>query len=188
VNSRALTLILTLLVAMIALTGCSSDNNEHQRLVTEVDFVNMGAPLIVAGLNLNGTVDPDDDFVPIEFMQFEFSARALNDNMMLPENGTYSTFNITHYDLVWVPGSSAPAALTDYNVTGGAFSLSVPVNDNVTSAIFVGDIAMKNEAWFPGNSFIANAEVTFYGHESSSEYEVAIHAGVTVQFIAVVSQ
>ncbi|MFT5232403.1 MAG: hypothetical protein ACI9UK_000259 [Candidatus Krumholzibacteriia bacterium] len=189
VNSRALTLILTLIVGLIALTGCSTENNEHQRLVVEADFVNFGAPLVVAGVNLNGTPgDASDDFVPIEFLTYTFSARALNDNMVIPENGTYSTFNITHYDLVWVPSSSAPAALTDYNITRGGFTLSVPINNEVESAILVSDIGMKAEPWFPGVSFVANADVTFYGHESSSEHEVAIRSSVTVQFIAAVSQ
>ncbi len=188
-NSRALTLLVTLLVGLIALTGCSTDNNEHQRLVTEADLLNGGSPLIVAGVNLNGTpADPADDFVPIEFLMIEFSARALNNNMVIPENGTYSTFNITHYDLVWIPGPGAPAALTSYNVTGASLTVSVPVNDRAEASILVGDIAMKGEAWFPGSAFTANLELTFYGHESSSEYEVAIHAGTTVQFIATVSE
>ncbi len=186
-NSRVLFLIAALMLGLFVLTGCSTDNNEHQRLVAEADLVNAGVPLVVAAINTNGTPDTDDDFVPIEFLNVMFSARPLNDTMIIPENGPYSTFNVTHYDLTWVPGNNAPAALTDYNVSRGNLSLSIPVNDDVAAAVLVGNLSMKSEAWFPGSPFIADLQVTFYGHESGSEHEVAVHAGTTVQFVAVVA-
>ncbi|MDX2475551.1 MAG: hypothetical protein QNL91_17815 [Candidatus Krumholzibacteria bacterium] len=186
-NSRALFLIAALMLGLFVLTGCSTDNNEHQRLVAEADLVNGGTPLVVAALNTNGTPVVDDDFVPIEFLNVLFSARPLNDTMVIPENGTFSTFNITHYDLVWVPSANAPAALTDYNVSRGNLSVSIPINDEVAASVLVGNLSMKAEAWFPGSPFIADLQVTFYGHESGSEHEVAVHAGTTVQFVAVVA-
>jgi hypothetical protein len=187
VNSRVLFLIAALLLGLFVLTGCSTDNNEHQRLVAEADLVNGGSPLVLAANNTNGTPLGDDDFVPIEFLNVVFSARPLNDTMIITENGPYSTFNVTHYDLVWIPGTNAPAALTNYNVSRGNLSVSIPVNDEVSAAVLVGNLSMKAEDWFPGtggpNPFVADLQVTFYGHESGSEYEVAVHAGTTVQFI-----
>ncbi len=187
VNSRALFLIAALMLGLFVLTGCSTDNNERQRLVAEADLVNAGAPIVVAALNNNGTPVTDDDFVPIEFMNVMFSARPLNDTMVIPEYGTYSTFNVTSYDLVWVPGNNAPAALTDYNVSRGNLTVSIPVNDDISAAVLIGNLSMKGEAWFPGSPFTAGLQVTFYGHESGSEHEVAFTAGTTVQFVAVVS-
>ena len=192
-NSRALFLLTALMLALFALTGCSTDNNEHQRLVAEADLVNTGQPLIIAYQNDNGTADdPADDFVPMEFMSILFSARPLNDTMVIPEDGTYSTFNITHYDLVWTTHDDT-RALSDYNVSRGNLTVSIPVDDEVIASILVGNISMKGEAWFPGNPagglgpFTADLAVTFYGHESSSEHEVAIHAGTTVQFLGLIS-
>ncbi len=189
VNSRALFLIAALLMGLFVLTGCSTDNNEHQRLVAEADLVNGGSPLILAANNTNGTPATDDDFVPIEFLNVMFSARPLNDTMIITENGTYSTFNVTHYDLVWVPGTNAPAALTNYNVSRGNLSVSIPVNDEVAASVLVGNLSMKSEAWFQGtdNPFVADLQVTFYGHDSGSEHEVAVHASTTVQFVAEIS-
>jgi hypothetical protein len=189
VNSRALFLIAALLLGLFVMTGCSTDNNEHQRLVAEADLVNGGSPLILAANNTNGTPATDDDFVPIEFLNVMFSARPLNDTMIIAENGPYSTFNVTHYDLVWVPGPNAPAALTTYNVSRGNLSVSIPVDDDVAASVLVGNLSMKSEAWFPtgANGFVANLQVTFYGHESGSEHEVAVHAGTTVQFVSEIS-
>ena len=177
------------MLGLFVLTGCSTDNNEHQRLVAEADLVNGGSPLVLAANNTNGTIITDDDYVPIEFLNVIFSARPLNDTMIIPENGTYSTFNVTHYDLVWVPGTNAPAALTTYNVSRGNLTVSIPVYDEVAASVLVGNLSMKAEAWFPGTGspFTADLQVTFYGHESGSEHEVAVHAGTTVQFVAEVS-
>lgn len=187
-KARALMIMLALLLGLSALTGCSTDNNERQRLVAEADLVNAGTPLVVAGLNDNGTgADTADDFVPIEALNVMFSARPLNDTMEITEFGPYSTFNITHYDLTWIPGPSAPAELTNYNKSRALLTVTVPVFNDVEASVLVGDLAMKGEDWFPGTAFTAELLVTFYGHESGSEYEVALQAGTSVQFVDVVS-
>jgi len=188
VNSRVLFLIAALMLVLGALIGCSTDNNERQRLVAEADLTNGGTPLVIAHLNNNGTDDPVDDFVPIESFNVLFSARPLNDTMVIPEGGTYSTFNITRYDITWHPGFDAPAGLTDYNVTGGNLTVSVPVNDEVIAGVLVGNLSMKSEPWFPGAPFTADLEVTFYGHESGSEHEVSFRAGSTVQFVDTIAE
>lgn len=187
-NSRALFLIMALMLALTALTGCSTDNNERQRLVATADLTNEGAPLVIAHFNDNGTGDdPTDDFIPIEAFNVLFSARPLNDTMVIPEGGTYSSFIVTNYDLVWRPGTNAPAELTNYNVSRGNLTVAIPVDGEATAGVLVGNLSMKDEAWFPGNPFTADLEVTFYGHESGSEYEVSFTAGSTVQFIQTVS-
>ncbi len=190
-NSRVLILMAALLLAMLALSGCSTDNNEHQRLVAEADLVNAGAPVTVAFQNDNGTAgDFSDDFTPIEFVSVLFTVRPLNSTMVIPEDGTYSTFNVTHYDLVW--SSNDPTVpLSDYNVSRGNITVTIPVDDEVVAAVLVGNLAMKTETWFPGNGgtpFTAELEIIFYGHESSSEHEVAVRAGTTVQFLGLISE
>ena len=183
-----LMILLALLVGLAALTGCSSDNNEHHRLVAEADLVNAGTPLVVAALNDNGTGDdPADDFVPIETLNVVFSARPLNNTMEIEEFGPYSTFNITAYDLTWIPSVGAPAGLTAYNVRGGRLTVSVPVYDEIEASVLVGNLSMKAEAWFPGNPFTADLVVTFYGHSSGSEDVVSLEVGTTVQFLQTVA-
>jgi hypothetical protein len=189
VKARALMIMLALLLGLLAVTGCSTDNNERQRLVAQADLVNAGTPLLIAGNNTNGTAaDPNDDFVPIEALNVVFSARPLNDTMDITEFGPYSTFNITHYDLTWIPGPNAPAALTNYNKSRSVFTLTVPVFNDVEASILVGELAMKSEAWFPGTAFTADLMVTFYGHESGSEHEVMLQAGTNVQFVEEVTE
>ena len=187
-NSRVLLLIAALTLTLVALTGCSTDNNEHQRLVAEASLTNDGTPLVVAHYNDNGTIDPADDYIPIESLNVLFTARPLNDTMVIPEGSTYSTFNVTSYDLTWLPSLNAPSGLTDYNVTRGHLTVNVPVDGEAIAGVLIGNLSMKTEAWFPGSPFVADLEVTFYGHESGSEHEVAIHAGTTVQFIDIVSE
>ena len=60
----------------------------------------------------------DDDFVPIDYVPVVFRARALNATMNIPEDGAYSWFIITGYDLIWT-SAERPGELTDYNITGG---------------------------------------------------------------------
>ena len=182
-------ILLALMLGLFALTGCSTDNSERQRLVAEADLVNGGSPLVVAALSDAGTgTDPTDDYVPIETLEVLFSARPLNDTMEIEQYGPYSKFIVTAYDLTWVPGPDAPAALTDYNVERGALSVAIPVYDEIESSVLVGNLSMKAEAWFPGSPFTADLMVTFYGHESSSEHEVQLTVGTTVQFLYLVSE
>jgi len=196
VKTRCVLITLAVILAMTALTGCDTDNNERQRLVCEVAAVNNGAPLISAYLNSGNDkiVGTDDDFFPIDSVPVLFKARALNSQMVLPENGTYSWFHITSYDLVWHPGPTAPQELTNYNVTGGLVDAIVPVDDESVVSILVADRSMKEQPWFrqlfddfmdpntPPSSFNAFLEITFYGHETSSEHQVAIPAGLAVNF------
>ncbi len=189
-NSRALFLFVVLMLGLIAFSGCSTDNNEHQRLVAEAALINDGNPMIIAAVNEGDPGNLADDFTPIEFAHVLFSARPLNDTMVIPEGGTYSTFNVTHYDLTWVPEAGAPAGLTAYNVTGGNISVSIPVDDEVMASVLVGTLAMKSEAWFPATpdlSFTAALNIVFWGHESGSEHEVGIPTGTTVLFVPTVS-
>lgn len=195
-------MILLAVAALLNLvTGCSTDNNERQRLVTEVASVNAGAPLVSAYLNSGNDkiVGTDDDFLPIDWVPVLFRARPLNTQMTLPDNGTYSWFHVTSYDLIWHPGPTAPAELTNYNLSRGLIDLVVPVNDEAIVNVLVADRGMKEEPWFrklyddlvdpmvTPSSFTAFLEIHFYGHESSSEHEVMIPAGLAVTFYGAVA-
>ena len=195
VNSRALITIMALAMGLAALTGCSDNSNELQSLVCEVQSVNDGAPLISAALNFGNDRAPGggDDFVPIDYVPVLFRARALNSNMTIPDDGTFSSFIITGYDLVWSSSDpNAPAELSDFNVTGGFANLQVPVEDDAVVAVLVGPLEMKETPWFQAilngsaSTFTASAQFTFRGHVSSTDHEVTIPAGLMVNFIGAV--
>ena len=194
-NSRALITMIALAIGLAALAGCSDNSNGLQSLVCEVSSVNDGAPLISAALNYGNDRVPGggDDYVPIDFVNVIFRARALNSNMNIPDDGTYSSFIITGYDLVWVSTDpNAPAELTENNITGGMASAKVPIDDDAVIAVLVGPLEMKGTTWFQNildgsaSSFTATAQFTFRGHVSSTDHEVLVPAGLMVNFIGAV--
>ena len=191
-------IMMTLMTALIlgVLGGCSNhDGNEWERLVCEVESVNGGTPLLssyadVGNDNIAGT---EDDVLKVDWVPVIFRARPYSSAMYLPEDGTYSWFHVTSYDLTWHPLGDAPTGLTDHNIVGGLVDVRVPVNDDAMGSVLIADRVMKEEPWFtqlvaiPGYSFTANCELTFYGHESGSSREVAVPAGFMVTFYGYVS-
>jgi len=195
VNSRALITMMALAIGLAALTGCSDNSNELQSLVCEVESVNDGAPLISAALNLgnDGAPGGGDDFVPIDFVPVVFRARALNNTMNIPDDGTYSSFIITSYDLTWVSTDpNAPAPLSDFNVTDGMANAKVPIDNDTVIAILVGPLEMKESGWHQAilsggaSPFTASAQMIFKGHVSGTDHVVEVPAGLMVNFIGAV--
>ena len=88
--------------------------------------MNAGTPLIsayvvdggdgVIGVGPSGTSDDKytTDAVPVVFHARPYDTDVIS----ITEDGAYSSFVITSYDLVWVPGADAPAGLdlSPYNV------------------------------------------------------------------------
>ncbi len=185
--------LFALLAALLAATGCSSDNNEVQRVVCSVQSINDGNPVVSAAVNTGADAgNLSDDYVPLDFVPVLFYARPGSSLLTIPENGAYSAFIITAYDAVWEPGAGAPAALTDYNVSRGLLTARVPINDEFLVSFPIAPQEMKGEAWYPaqysGTVFTANLALTFYGHAEGSDREVAVPAGTTVTFLGAVGQ
>jgi len=180
---------IALIGALAAWAGCSTSNSEHARLVAQADVVNAGAPLTLAAINRAVVTDTTDDFIPIELATVTLSARPLSSSMVITPAGPYSTFIVTSYDLVWHPGSGAPAALTDYNVFGAGLTAMVPVNSQTVVSVLVGPPAMKSEPWFVGLiggaelPFTASLDINFHGHDSGSTHEITVSTSTTVIFV-----
>jgi hypothetical protein len=192
VNSRALITLMALVMGLVALSGCSDNSNELQNLVCEVHSVNDGSPLLMAALNLgnDGIRGTDDDFVPIDFVPVLFRARALAESVNIPEDGAYSSFIITSYDLTWTTTDpNAPVGLTDYNVTGALASLQVRIDSDAIMDFLVGPMEMKGATWFQdilagtAPPFTARANFSFNGHVSGTDHEVSVPGGLTVNVI-----
>lgn len=192
--SRALKTCLMLALGLLALTGCSNhDGNEWQRLVCEVESINSGQPLVSARINVgaDGLPNTADDVWPIDIVPVLFRAREYGSTIYLPEDGAYSWFHVTNYDLTWVPGPNCPDDILDYNITNGMVETVVPVHENGSASILIADLTMKQQPWFAaavaGPGFTAACQLTFKGHESGSSQIVNINAGFMVTFIDAVS-
>lgn len=188
---------LLLVAGLVLFAGCSNDDgNDWQRLVCDVQSVNAGEPLVSAYLNAGSDNQPgtDDDYQPIDTVPVVFHARPYGSTISLPEDGAFSWFQVERYDLVWETDAGAPADLSPHNVIGGAVSAMVPVYEEGAATVLIVGVDMKNADWFvdvyTGDipSFQADARLTFYGHESGSDEEVAIEAGLRVNFIAVITE
>lgn len=182
-----------LAVALVA-SGCSLDNNnEWQRLVCSVQSINGGTPIVSAALNTGSdATNPTDDYVPLDIVPVLFWARPGNSMVSIAEEGAYSSFIVTSYDATWIPGAGAPAELADYNVVRGLLSARVPMNDEFAVMFTIAPQQMKSEPWYPapdsGTVFMADLQITFYGHEEGSSHEVAVPAGTTVTFVGAVGE
>ena len=186
VKTRVSTVLLAVLAGLAVLSGCSSDNSEHSRVVADVQSVNEGAPLIAAYVDVgsDGVVGGTDDVYPIDWVPVIFTARPYIEGLSGSDaGGAYSSFIITAYDLVW-EGVSAntPAGLTTYNVSRGATQLQVRLFEEAELAVMVADRDLKETLMTQGNDFTAIARLTFYGHDSGSEAEVAVRTALMVNF------
>ena len=172
VKTRVSTVLLTAIAVLAMLAGCSSDNSEHARVVAEVESVNLGAPLLV------------DDADAYEAVTVSFTARPYIEGLTTDgTSGAYSSFIVTAYDVTWEGTSaSAPANIGDYNISRAGAHLQVPVYERAQFSVLVVDPAMK--AAVMSTSFTANAHLTFYGHDSGNESEVAVHASLATVFTA----
>lgn len=185
--------LFALIAATLLASGCSSDNNsERQRVVCSVQSINGGAPFVSAAINIGtDATNQSDDYVPLDVTSVLFWARPYGSLMTIPEEGAYSSFIITSYDATW---TDAPAALADslaeFNVTRGLLSARVPINDEILVSFMIAPQQMKSRVWYPSAVnpvvFMANLQITFYGHEEGSAHEVAIPAGTTVTFLPAV--
>lgn len=190
-KARVLITMLALGAIFAAVSGCSTDNNERQAVVCEVELTNDGAPVISAAVNTGSPTDPADDFVPIDMATFTFRARPYLSSTLTDPDGPFAWFHVTGYDMTWTPLNGAPAEISNYNMTGGGMDLVVPMDDEVEHAVVIVDPAMKQEAWFPQASsstvFTARLNINFKGHASGSEHEVNVPTSLTVTFIPAVS-
>ena len=196
VNSRVmnLTLILGLTIGLVGMSGCSDkDGNEWERLVCEVESVNGGLPLISGYIDIGS--DPvltTDDSYPIDFVTVVFRARPYSTALVIPEDSAHSWFHITGYNLTWDPLGTAPVELNGYNVVGGLCDAIIPVNEDGLVSVLIADRGMKEQPWFSiletnAESFSANCQLDFIGHESGSDREVIVPCGMMVNFYGQIS-
>lgn len=200
-NTRVLSALVAL-VLLAAVAGCSDNDSELQRVVCEVQLVNAGAPLLSAyvqdgGDGVIGGADPDDSY-PSDAVLVAFRARPYSTSVTnIGEDDTYSSYIITSYNVHWVPGVGVPANLdlSAFDVVDAPFYLQVPINDEAAGGVLVVDRALKEAiaselgyGWTFDQDFSAYAMLEFTGHDSGSQHESVIEAGLAVNFTFAVSQ
>ena len=198
-RTRVLFAVALLIPALVLVTGCSTDNSERERVVCEVASINGGGALVSAyfvdggdgyfGPDLDGNID---DKYTVDVASVLFHARPYDtDVISIPQDGAYSSFIITGYNLTWVPSTNAPAALdmTPYNVVAAPVFLQVPVGDDAAVSVMIADRALKEAIgtvlgtpWNFSQDFTALAQLQFIGHASGDEHEVVVNAGLPVAF------
>ncbi|MBU8871994.1 MAG: hypothetical protein KOO60_14095 [Gemmatimonadales bacterium] len=187
-----LTLVVGLVIGLVGMTGCSGkDGNEWERLVCEVETVNDGYPLLSAYQEDSG----GEITFPVDWVQVEFRARSYSTSLTIPEDGPYSWFHITNYNITWTPSVGFPSGSVDdlvkYNLQGGLCDVIVPVDGQGIVSIMITDRNIKDEAWFGTlladpdavPSYSANCQLEFIGHESGSDRQVVIPCGLMVTFV-----
>jgi hypothetical protein len=177
---------LCILTMLLSFGGCENhEGNDWNRLVVDVQSVNDGNPLVSAYL----TTQSSESFQTIDTVPVVFHARPYGMTITLPEDGAYSWFQITHYDLLWENVAGVPVDLTVHNVIGGSANAMVPVYRDAMTTVMIVGADMKSAPWFVDlytgalPMFQANARLVFYGHETGSDRIVAIATGLRVLFI-----
>ena len=195
-NMSAATVVLCL-AAVALLSGCADpEGSDFQRLVCEVADVNSGAPLIAAYQKIISEDDPP--VFPIDFATISFRARPYSSYTTILENGPYSYFHITEYDLEWDSFQTQGDEVEDYPIYGGGVDLLVPVNETAEVAILIASRYLKDQTFIAElaagtrESFTARANLTFRGYETGNEYQldnpVEIHASLMVHFIGTIAE
>lgn len=177
---------LCMLTMLLSFSGCENhDGNNWRRLVCDVQSVNGGNPLVSAYL----TVQSSETFQTIDAVPVVFHARPYGSLVTLPEDGAYSWFQVTHYDLLWENVPGVPVDLTAHNVIGASANAMVPVYQEALTSVLVVGSDMKSSAWFQSlysgalPTFQANVRMIFYGRETGSNKDVAIETGLRVLFV-----
>ncbi len=204
-KTRVLTATIALAIAATLIVGCSNnDESEWQRIVCEVQAVNGGVPLVSAyvvdgGDGIIGGAEPDDSY-PNDIVSVLFEARPYSlSTMTIPEGDAYSSFIITGYNLTWHPGPNTPAGLdlSPFNLVNQPFYLQVPIGGEAEGAVLVANRELKEAvlnavggvaAWGFEDDFNASLELGFIGHDSGSEHEVTVPAGLLTNFTLAVTE
>ena len=188
-RTRVLIAAAAVILVIAPLMGCSDNSSERQRVVCEVVNVNDGAPLLSAYIEQDQS---GNTFYTVDAVPVVFYARPYDQSTMdIPADDAYSSFIITGYNLYWTPDAAAPAGLdlTPYNRTNVPFFAQVVVGDDASSSFMVSDRVIKQAIfdafggpWGVAQDFNAYLRIEFIGHDSGSEHETLVPAGLFVAF------
>jgi hypothetical protein len=119
--------------------------------------------------------------------------RAYNQFIEAPDLAPYGQFHVDRVLVQWIAASTPAdlAALQPFAYEA-AMDVTIPKDSDVTFGVLLSSFAMKNDPYFAGLlsggtlPFVANARITFFGHDSGSTDEVEVPGGIVCEFIGVV--
>jgi len=183
-------------------TGCGDDIDDA-RSVIEVTSVAEGG-VFVCGMWDAGSdkeFPSEDDFRPAGHLLVEVRNRPYNEQEVSLPFTPYGDFIVTGVRVEWfeIPGATDPdaiAALQRYNYDA-QYDHLIPKGTTSTFAVTVVPFSMKSDPYLSNlvavyggdgstEPFVANARMTFTGHDSGDEREQTFEAYAVVEFIGVI--
>ncbi|MBN1884583.1 MAG: hypothetical protein JW876_03530 [Candidatus Krumholzibacteriota bacterium] len=189
-------LMLTL-VAGAAIIGCDEDSNYDQRTVLYVSNFNEGKPFLSDVLNQGDSLYYDDevtykisdDYVEEDWLKVEFHNKPYN-GIIDPASGALGDFLLTGYDVSFIPMGGAAVPVQNFS---GTMSTLVPADAYVEAYILLVPFAAKLvtplfDIHYSNSEILANAYITFHGHEVQTERDIDFSASIVVGFADVLNE
>jgi hypothetical protein len=184
--------LLMFIIASIVAFGCSEDTNYDQRAVVYVMSINENAPylsdVLEQGDSVYYTPPPDfvikyvDDYVTEDYVKVIFENRPYNG--IVDPRFSLGDVMVTGYDVEFVNlgGGNAPVASFS-----GTTSILVEANSIVEAWVLLVPFSAKNSLAldtlkYTAYEIMAQANITFHGHEVQTENETHFPASLTVNF------
>ncbi len=191
VKRFSLLIALSIMAFGFILIGCDADSSYDQRTVVYVSNVNEGGPYTSDVLNQGDslyyaettTIKYVDDYIEEDWVTVEFSNRPYN-GILDVESGAHGDFLVTSYDVEYVAAEGAPTPVASFT---GETSVLVPANSSVEAAVMLVPFRDKNRSplidiQYTSSEILANAQITFHGHEIQSGYDISFQCGLFVGF------
>jgi hypothetical protein len=180
-------------LALLVFTGCGDDG--IGRSVLEVTEVNEGAPFVDGQINAgpDRIVGTTDDFRPAGHCLVRVRNRPYNDFMSTTADQPFGAFVIDRVSVAWEPLVAGTAAdnLPAFNRTYD-FGAVIPRGEEVEFQVMLVTFEMKDQPFLAGlisgdPPFVAQARVTFTGHDSgATDTFYDFQTVIPVEFIGVI--
>ncbi len=184
--------LVSALVLGAIILSCSEDSNYDQRTVVYVSSINENMPFLCDVLNQGDSLympqsttvyKEDDDYVTEDRIQVVFHNKPYN-GIVNPENGALGDFLVTGYDVEFI---STGGSLTPVASFSGTTSILVPADDDAMGYILLVPFSAKNLdplnlLKYSPSEIMAQAHITFHGHEVQTDVNVDFETMILVSF------
>lgn len=193
---------LAIAISVVALTGCDDNNSELERSAISVSAVNEGGVYVCAANDAGQDREPgnEDDFTPFAHMPVRVKNRPYNEFITNPDYSPFGDFHVTKVRVEWVSIVSGDAAILDriqaFDFESN-YDIVVPSGSEINfQVLMVPFYALLEDPLLNivGNPFglgtvdpfVAEARMTFTGHDSGSTRDIEVVGGTMVEFIGTI--
>jgi hypothetical protein len=185
--------LISILAVGASIIGCDDDTNYDQRTVVYVSNINDGAPYFSDVINQGDSLWNDtrtdylysDDFIEEDWVKVQFHNRPYS-GIVSPCASALCDFLVTGYDVSFTRLDGGTVPVPSFS---GKTSILVPASSFVEGFILLVPFYAKNEVPLDGvkygvteDEIMAQAYITFYGHEIQTERNIDFSCGLTVNF------